>query len=111
MCSVISRCALTVGATVWAVLGFDAGLSALPSVNPDAVILFAAACAVGPASALFAAFWLRNLRDRLAGMLLVISVVTPAVFAWPLNLAALLVGLAIVIAPSKVIADRRVHRA
>ena len=50
---------------------------------------------------------LHHFRDRLAGLLLVISVVTPAVFAWPLNLAALLVGLAIVISPSKVIADRR----
>lgn len=108
---VISRRALTVGATVWAVLGFTVGLSALPSVNADAVVLFAAACAIGPAAALFAVFALRNLRDRLAGLLLVVSVVTPAVFAWPLNLAALLVGLAILIAPSKVIADRRVHRA
>jgi hypothetical protein len=108
---VISRRTLRVGAIVWAVLGFIVGLTALPSVNADAVIVFAAACAVGPASALGAALALRHFRDRLAGLLLVISVVTPAVFAWPLNLAALIVGLAIVITPSKVIADRRVHRA
>ena len=107
----ISRRALTVCAIVWSVLGFIVGLTALPSVNADAVVLFAVACAVGPAAALLAALALRNLRDRLAGLLLVISVVTPAVFAWPLNLAALLVGLAVVIAPSKVIADRRVRRA
>ena len=106
----ISRRTLTVGAIVWAVVGFTVGLTALPDVNPDAVVLFAAACAVGPLCALFAALALRNLRDRLAGLLLVISVVTPAVFAWPLNLAALLAGLAIVISPSKVIADRRVDR-
>jgi hypothetical protein len=111
MCSVISRRALEVGTFIWAVLGFTIGLSALPSVNADAVVLFAAACAVGPASALGAAFALHHLRDRLAGLLLIISVVTPAVFAWPLNLATLLVGLAIVISPSKVIADRRVRRA
>lgn len=79
------------------------GLTALPSVNPDAVVMFAVACVVGPAVALFAAIALHHQRDRLAGMLLVISVVTPAVFAWPLNLVALLAGLAIVIAPSKVI--------
>jgi hypothetical protein len=108
---VISRRTLRVGAIVWAVLGFIVGLTALPSVNADAVVVFAIACAVGPPAALLAAFALRNLRDRLAGLLLVVSVVTPAVFAWPLNLAALLVGLAIVITPSKVIADRRVHRA
>ena len=92
-------------------LGFIVGLTALPSVNADAVVVFAVACAVGPASALGAALALHYFRDRLAGLLLVISVVTPAVFAWPLNLVALIVGLAIVITPSKVIADRRVHRA
>jgi hypothetical protein len=108
---VISRRTLTVGAIVWAVLGFIVGLTALPDVNPDAVVLFAVACAVGPLAALFASLALRNLRDRLAGLLLVISVVTPAVFAWPLNLAALVAGLAIIISPSKVIADRRVDRA
>ncbi|MEY2417076.1 MAG: hypothetical protein QOH53_2410 [Ilumatobacteraceae bacterium] len=107
----ISRRTLTVGAIVWAVLGFIVGLTALPDVNPDAVVLFAVACAVGPLAALFASLALRNLRDRLAGLLLVISVVTPAVFAWPLNLAALVAGLAIIISPSKVIADRRVDRA
>jgi hypothetical protein len=108
---VISRRALTVCAIVWSVLGFIVGLTALPSVNADAVVLFAVACAVGPACALFAALALRNLRDRLAGVMLAISVVTPSVFAWPLNLAALLVGLAVVIAPSRVIANRGVHRA
>jgi hypothetical protein len=108
---VISRRALTVYSVVWSVLGFIIGLTALPSVNADAVVLFAVACAVGSAAAMFAALALRNLRDRLAGLLLVISVVTPAVFAWPLNLMALLVGLAVVIAPAKVIADRRVDRA
>jgi hypothetical protein len=108
---VISRRALTVGAGVWAVLGFIVGLTALPSVNADAVVLFAAACAVGPASAVGAALALHHFRDRLAGVFLVISVVTPAVFAWPLNLVALLAGLAIAIAPTKMIADRRVHRA
>jgi hypothetical protein len=107
----ITRRALTVYAIVWAVLGFVIGLTALPSVNADAVLLFAAACAVGSGAAMFAALALRSLRDRLAGLLLVISVVTPAVFAWPLNLMALLVGLAVVIAPAKVIADRGVHRA
>ena len=107
----ISRRALTVCAIVWAVVGFTVGLTALPDVNPDAVVLFAVACAVGPAAALFAASALRNLRDRLAGVMLVISVVTPAVFAWPLNLAALVAGLALLISPSKVIADRRVDRA
>ena len=107
----ISRRTLRVGAIVWAVLGFIVGLTALPSVNADAVIVFAAACAVGPASALGAALALRNFRDRLAGLMLVISVVTPAVFAWPLNLAALLIGLAIVIAPSRVIANRGVRPA
>ena len=107
----MSRRTLTVGAGVWAVLGFIVALTALPSVNADAVVVFAVACAVGPAAALGAAFAIHHLRDRLAGLMLVISVVTPAVFAWPLNLAALLAGLAILISPSRVIADRRVHRA
>ena len=107
----MSRRTLTAGAVVWAVLGFIVGLTAIPSVNADAVVVFAIACAVGPAAALFAAFAIHHLRDRLAGLMLVISVVTPAVFAWPLNLVALLVGLAILISPSKMIADRRVHRA
>lgn len=107
----MSRRTLTVGAIVWAVLGFIVGLTAIPSVNDDALVVFAIACAVGPAAALFAAFAIHHFRDRLAGLMLVISVVTPAVFAWPLNLVALLAGLAILISPSKVIADRRVHRA
>ena len=102
---------LTVGAIAWAVLGFIVGLTAIPSVNDDAVVVFAIACAVGPAAALFAAFAIHHQRDRLAGLMLVISVVTPAVFAWPLNLLALLVGMAILISPSKMIAERRVHRA
>ncbi len=106
----ISRRTLTVGAIAWAVLGFTVALTAIPSVNDDAVVLFAVACAVGPAAALFAAFALNHHRDRLAGLMLTISVVTPAVFAWPMNLLALLGGLAIAIAPSRVIAtaSRRV---
>jgi len=107
----MSRRTLTVGAGTWAVLGFIVGLTAIPSVNDDAVVVFAIACAVGPAAALFAAFAMHHHRDRLAGLMLVISVVTPAVFAWPLNLLALLLGLAILVTPSKVIADRRIRRA
>jgi|GEM_PF-3159817 len=106
----ISRRALTVGAIIWAIVGSIVGLTALPDVNPDAVVLFAVLCAVGPSAAVLASFALRNFSDRLAGLSLVTSVVTPAVFAWPLNLAALVAGLALLISPSKVIRDRRVDR-
>lgn len=99
----VGRRTLEIASLVWAALGFAVGLTAFSSVNPDARWLFAGACLLGPLAATAAAFALRMSQDRWAGVLLMVSVVTPTVFAWPLNIPALVVGLGLVAAPTGVV--------
>ena len=103
----IGRRVLRVGSLAWAVVGLSVGLAALRTATADARLLFLTACIVGPAAAALAAASLENHRDRLAGLLLLVSVVTPTVFAWILNVPALIVGLGLLVAPSVVVGDRR----
>jgi hypothetical protein len=106
----IERRVLRVGSLVWAVVGLSVGLVALRSANNDARFVLLAACIAGPAAALLASVSLANRRDHWAGALLLVSVVTPTVFAWVLNVPALLVGLALLTAPVFVVSDRRIPR-
>ena len=103
------RRAIEVGAVVWAVVGLVVGLRVLQSVNADAQLLVLLACVVGSGAALLASACLSVHRDRLAGALLAASAVSPTVFAWALNVPAVLVGAALVIAPTWVLSERRVR--
>lgn len=106
----IERRVLRVGSLVWAVVGLSVGLVAFRSANGDARVVFLAACIVGPVASLLACVSLASRRDRLAGALLLVSVVTPTVFAWVLNVPALFVGLALLADPAFVVSDRRILR-
>jgi hypothetical protein len=56
-----------------------------------------------------AALALRRRADRLAGVLLMLSVATPTYFAYVLNLPALMIGLALAAMPSLTLGDRQDH--
>jgi hypothetical protein len=104
------RRAIELGAVVWAVVGLIVGLRVLQSVNADARVLVLLACVVGSGSALLASACLSAHRDRLAGALLAASAVSPTVFAWAMNVPAVLVGAALVIAPTSVLSERRIRQ-
>jgi hypothetical protein len=94
---------------VWATIGFGIGLMEFGSINADARLLFSAAWVGGPLAAVLASIAVANRRDRTAGGLVLVSVVTPTFFAWPLTIPALVIGLALTITPHAVIADDRVR--
>jgi hypothetical protein len=102
---VIERHVLRRASLVWAVVGLSFGLVALRSANDDARLIVASACVTGPLAAVLASVSLANRRDRLAGVLLIASVVTPTVFAWVFNVPALLIGLVLLTAPVFVVSD------
>ena len=91
---------------MWAAVGIAIGLRSIAAVNSDARVLVAAACVVGSAASLMASAALGKRRDRLAGTLLLVSVITPTFFAWVLNVPALLVGAALIVAPNSVTDQR-----
>ena len=101
----IERRALRVGALVWAAAGCVIALTAFGQVNDDAVVLVAAASAAFPLAAGAASLALGRGRDRLAGILLVTSAATPTYFAWVLNVPALVIGFALVAAPSVIVSS------
>lgn len=103
------RAVLEVGALVWAGVGAAVALGSLGEVNSDARLLVGAASVVGPLAAVGAAWLLARGADRTAGVLLLVSVLTPTYFAWVLNVPALVVGLALLAAPRAVVAQH--HRA
>ncbi len=96
-----------IGAGVWATGGAAMAISSLANANDDARVLVWSASVVFPLCALAAAWALRHHRDRMAGLLLVASVATPTYFAYPLNILALVVGLALLVRPSVVLGERR----
>jgi hypothetical protein len=106
----IDRRSLRRGALVWSVVGLAIALSAVSHVNPDARLLVAAASIALPAAAALAAVALAAHRDRAAGLLLLISVATPTYFAWVLNVPALFVGLALLLAPAVTIRSQPLRR-
>ncbi|HEY3831883.1 MAG TPA: hypothetical protein VGO03_06295 [Acidimicrobiia bacterium] len=86
------RRAIEVGSIVWAVVALSFGLATLGSYNADARLLVIAASVVAAGSAVLASVSLAHHRDRVAGALLIVSVVAPTSFAYLLNLPALVVG-------------------
>jgi hypothetical protein len=100
------RRVVAAGSVVWAAWGATIALSSLGSADRDALALVVLASVLFPLCALGGALVLRSGRDRLAGFLLLLSVATPTYFAYPLNLPALVVGLALLVAPSRTLGGR-----
>jgi hypothetical protein len=92
-----------VGSLVWAVIGATVAVASFPAVDHNARVLVAFASVVFPMCAVGATVALGRRHDRLAGLLLVLSVATPTYFAYPLNLPALVVGLALLASPAAVL--------
>ena len=90
---------LQIGAVAWAMIGLAIASTSLGLVNADARVLIGVASVTFPACALLAALALAYGRGRLAGILLLLSAATPTYFAWVAGLPALLVGLALLLAP------------
>jgi hypothetical protein len=92
-----------VGALTWAAVGLAVSLTSLRATNPDARVFVGVASVFGPTSAVLAASALAHHRVRTGGVLLILSIVTPTYFAWALSVPALIVGLALVVAPRKMV--------
>ncbi len=105
----IERRVMRVGVVVWAAVGSAVALLSLRFVNQDARAIVGIASLLGPLTALLAATALARRQDRLAGLLLLVSVATPTYFAWVLNVPALLTGLGLVVAPTAIIGQQRIH--
>lgn len=85
----------------WAVTGVAVAVLTFGNVNDDARWIVAGAHFAGFVSAAASAWLLRRTASRTAGALLVVSaLITPTYFAWPLNLPALLVGVAVLASPA-----------
>ena len=105
----LDRQVARIGSMAWSVIGFALGLRSIGAVNGDARVLVLTVCVVGSGSALMASAAVASRHQRLAGVLLVVSVITPTFFAWVLNVPALLVGVVLIFAPA-VVTDRRAFR-
>jgi hypothetical protein len=97
------RRVIAVGAFVWAIVGAGVALSALGDTNADARVLVAVVSIAGPAAAVVAGQLLLRRRDRAAGWFLLVSVLSPTYFAWPLNVPALIVGFGLVVSPARLL--------
>lgn len=99
------RLVLQTGALVWAGVGAAIALPALASINEGAVFLVGAASILGPLAAV-AGSWLVGRRGgRAAGASLLVSVFTPTYFFAVLNVPALVVGVALLVAPDRVLSN------
>ena len=97
---------MAVGSCLWAVMGATVGFSSLANVNGDARALITLACIAFPLCALGGAVSLDRRHDRLAGLLLLISVATPTHFAYAVNLLPLVVGVALLVSPGVILRVR-----
>ncbi len=103
-----SRRVLQAGVLLWAAVGASVAIPAVTTASNDARLLVGTASVLGPVAAIAASASLARRFDRLAGVLLLASVVTPTYFAWALNVPAFVVGLVLVAAPGIVLPDN--HR-
>ena len=69
----------------WACAGATTAFAGLGDVNADARVLVTLASIIGPAAAFVAVFMLINHRRVWAGVALVVSLITPTYYAWPLS--------------------------
>ncbi len=79
------RRALIVASLLWAVIAGTVTLVALPDVNPDVRLLVGVLSVVLPLAAVAAAWALHRGNDRLAVVLLLVTVATPTYMAWAIN--------------------------
>lgn len=84
-------------------------LLGLPTVNDDARSLVIGATVVGGAAGLASAFLVRHGPTRLAGVLVIVSAVTPTYAAAVLNLIPIVLGLALLLLRTT-LRDRQVSR-
>jgi|APDOM4702015118_1054815.scaffolds.fasta_scaffold16297_3 hypothetical protein len=97
------RRVLAFGALLWAFVGAAVALLSFNEVNPDARLVVGVLSVLGPLAAVGASRLLARGTDRQAGVLLLVSVVTPTYFAYVLNVPALLVGLVLLVAPRAIL--------
>ena len=86
-------------------MGAAIALPALTRMNEGAVLLVGAASIVGPLAAAAGSWLAGRGRGRWAGALLLVSVLTPTYFFAVLNVPALVVGIALLAAPDKVLSN------
>lgn len=101
------RRAVQVGAVLWAAVGAAIALASLDGVNADARPIVGVASILGPLAAVLASRSVARAADRVAGGLLLMSVLTPTYFAYVLNLPALVIGIALLAVPQVVLPRRR----
>lgn len=101
------RDVLETGCLIWAFGGAVIALAALFPVVGDAPVALYIASVVFPSAAAGAALAVRSSRDRLAGLLLLISVATPTYFAYVVNLPALIVGIVLLAWPPAIVGSRQ----
>lgn len=94
--------ALPAACLAWGVVAGAIALQALPNVNHEVRWLVGIMSVVLPACALGAAQAFRAGAPRIGAALLLLSSMTPTYFAWALNVPAILIGTALVVAPSLV---------
>lgn len=101
------RRVLQIAIVLWAAVGATLAFASLGEVNDDARVLVGIASFVGPLAAVASAYVLARSADRVAGVLLLVSVCTPTYFAYPLNVLAIVVGLVLLAVPHALRHDRR----
>ena len=101
------RLVLQTGALLWAGVGALIALPAVASVTEGTVLLVGAASILGPLAAVAAAWFLGRRWSRGAGASLLVSVFTPTYFLAVLNVPALVVGIALLAAPDRVLSSDR----
>lgn len=99
-----TRRVLQIVSVLWAAIGAAIAWSGMSTVNADARWIVVTASVLGPLAALGAAGALGAGRGRLAGVLLLVSVLTPTYFAAIVNLPALVVGASLLVAPRRMLA-------
>lgn len=102
------RRALIAGAALWAIVGAAVALIPLPAVNADTRLLIGVMGVVFPGCAAGAAFAIRARRTRLAGGLLLLSVLTPTYYLYVLPIPALIAGIVLLTAPQVLLKDAAV---
>lgn len=85
------------GCLAWAVLGFGVAVGSLGGVNADARVVVAVASVVFPFAAATGALAVHQGRLRSAGVLLIVSAATPTYFFWAPNIAALVMGVTLLV--------------
>ena len=99
----LDKRAVQIGAVMWATAGLLVAAVSLAAIETDALVLVGIASLVFPGCAAAAALAVARGHLRMAGVLLLLSVATPTYFAWVLNLPALVMGAALVVAPRRTV--------